>query len=71
MKPNICSAFTNLLQTLCFPLVVIKMAGHFMEVILTLLITIFLTGNAIAAEKVSLQLRWDHQFQFAGYYAAQ
>jgi PAS domain S-box-containing protein len=25
---------------------------------------------AVAAEKVSLQLRWDHQFQFAGYYAA-
>jgi PAS domain S-box-containing protein len=25
---------------------------------------------ADAAEKVSLQLRWDHQFQFAGYYAA-
>ncbi|MDM8549298.1 ABC transporter substrate-binding protein [Desulfobacterales bacterium HSG2] len=23
-----------------------------------------------AAEKVTLQLRWDHQFQFAGYYAA-
>ena len=26
--------------------------------------------QAISAEKVSLQLRWDHQFQFAGYYAA-
>lgn len=25
---------------------------------------------ADGAEKVSLQLRWDHQFQFAGYYAA-
>lgn len=25
---------------------------------------------AVAAEKVVLQLRWDHQFQFAGYYAA-
>lgn len=24
-----------------------------------------------AADKVTLQLRWDHQFQFAGYYAAQ
>lgn len=23
-----------------------------------------------AQEKVVLQLRWDHQFQFAGYYAA-
>ncbi|OEZ97851.1 PAS domain S-box protein [Duganella sp. HH101] len=28
-------------------------------------------GGAQAAEKVSLQLKWTHQFQFAGYYAAQ
>ncbi len=27
----------------------------------------FLTTRATAMEKVSLQLRWDHQFQFAGY----
>jgi ABC-type nitrate/sulfonate/bicarbonate transport system substrate-binding protein len=27
-------------------------------------------AGAIAAERVVLQLRWDHQFQFAGYYAA-
>ena len=27
-------------------------------------------GIACGAEKVVLQLRWDHQFQFAGYYAA-
>lgn len=26
---------------------------------------------ALAQDQVSLQLRWDHQFQFAGYYAAQ
>jgi PAS domain S-box-containing protein len=26
---------------------------------------------AAAAEKVSIQLKWQHQFQFAGYYAAQ
>ncbi|MBF0258099.1 MAG: ABC transporter substrate-binding protein [Desulfamplus sp.] len=26
---------------------------------------------ASANDKVILQLRWDHQFQFAGYYAAQ
>lgn len=26
---------------------------------------------ALAADRVVLQLRWDHQFQFAGYYAAQ
>ena len=24
-----------------------------------------------ALQKVTLQLRWDHQYQFAGYYAAQ
>jgi PAS domain S-box-containing protein len=27
--------------------------------------------GAAAAEKVSIQLKWQHQFQFAGYYAAQ
>ena len=27
--------------------------------------------HAAAAEKVSIQLKWQHQFQFAGYYAAQ
>jgi len=35
--------------------------------------TIFLVvtvSSLSAAEKVVLQLRWDHQFQFAGYYAA-
>ncbi len=38
---------------------------------LTLLLSILLMGHAVAAEKVALQLRWDHQSQFAGYYAAQ
>jgi PAS domain S-box-containing protein len=28
-------------------------------------------GSPAAAEKVSIQLKWQHQFQFAGYYAAQ
>ncbi len=28
------------------------------------------SGTATAAEKVVLQLKWKHQFQFAGYYAA-
>ena len=32
---------------------------------------LFLMTSAMAQQKVSLQLRWDHQFQFAGYYAAQ
>lgn len=31
---------------------------------------LLLVGNAAAVEKVSLQLKWHHQFQFAGYYAA-
>lgn len=29
------------------------------------------SGTASASDRVSLQLRWDHQYQFAGYYAAQ
>ena len=28
-------------------------------------------SNVLAAETVTLQLKWQHQFQFAGYYAAQ
>ena len=39
-------------------------------VISALLILITVSGKAAAEEKVVLQLRWDHQFQFAGYYAA-
>ena len=35
----------------------------------TLAIWIF-SFPVLAGEKVSLLLRWDHQFQFAGYYAA-
>jgi ABC-type nitrate/sulfonate/bicarbonate transport system substrate-binding protein len=36
-----------------------------------ILLTWIFASNIIAAnEKVTLQLRWDHQFQFAGYYAA-
>lgn len=30
-----------------------------------------ISEKALALDKVSLQLRWHHQFQFAGYYAAQ
>ena len=29
-----------------------------------------LSGAAMANETIHLQLRWNHQFQFAGYYAA-
>ena len=64
-------ASSSLTQTSCLLPVIIKMAGGFMGIMLILLMSIFLMGNAVAAEKVSLQLRWDHQFQFAGYYAAQ
>ncbi len=43
------------------------------KTIVLLLTVATLVGQTIAAEPtaVSLQLRWDHQFQFAGYYAAQ
>ncbi len=33
-------------------------------------VSILFSAHANAAEEVSLQLRWIHQFQFAGYYAA-
>ncbi len=36
-----------------------------------LLGALLLSANALALEKVTLQLKWTHQFQFAGYYAAQ
>jgi PAS domain S-box-containing protein len=40
--------------------------------LLTALLTLFINLPAlmIADTRVTLQLRWDHQFQFAGYYAA-
>lgn len=38
--------------------------------LLVVLASLTLFGRPAAAESVSLQLRWDHQFQFAGYYAA-
>ena len=34
------------------------------------LVVVFSPAPAAALEKVTLQLRWDHQFGFAGYYAA-
>jgi class 3 adenylate cyclase/ABC-type nitrate/sulfonate/bicarbonate transport system substrate-binding protein len=39
-------------------------------VILTTCITLVAAAPAFALDKVSLQLKWKHQFQFAGYYAA-
>ncbi|MDM8537575.1 ABC transporter substrate-binding protein [Desulfobacterales bacterium HSG17] len=44
---------------------------NFLYIFVTILIfTLNSYGQLNAAEKVTLQLRWDHQFQFAGYYAA-
>ena len=37
---------------------------------LCVVLSFSLSGLANAAEKVSLQLKWFHQFQFAGFYAA-
>lgn len=41
------------------------------SLIITGCIVFLLSGTLAAREKVVLQLRWDHQFQFAGYYAAE
>jgi diguanylate cyclase (GGDEF)-like protein/PAS domain S-box-containing protein len=38
--------------------------------ILFVLLSLGLTGTALGLERVALQLKWHHQFQFAGYYAA-
>jgi len=37
---------------------------------LLLVATLLTSNSAFANETVNLQLRWMHQFQFAGYYAA-
>jgi diguanylate cyclase (GGDEF)-like protein/hemerythrin-like metal-binding protein/PAS domain S-box-containing protein len=42
---------------------------HFLLALIT--ISLSLTLQAAPLEKITLQLRWFHQFQFAGYYAAQ
>jgi len=42
-----------------------------LEVVLVSCFCIFASGTAFAFEKITLQLKWHHQFQFAGYYAAQ
>lgn len=34
-------------------------------------ITLAWVGTSVAADNITLQLKWRHQFQFAGYYAAQ
>ncbi len=41
------------------------------KIILRLFLIPFLFTFLYAQEHVTLQLKWFHQFQFAGYYAAQ
>jgi diguanylate cyclase (GGDEF)-like protein/PAS domain S-box-containing protein len=38
---------------------------------LVAIVTSAIAGYACASEEITLQLKWRHQFQFAGYYAAQ
>ncbi len=47
--------------------ITIKILQH---IFLTLLLLSFTVPGYAALEKVSLQLKWQHQFQFAGYYMA-
>ena len=42
-----------------------------MAVLVLLLAGVADDNVALAAEKITIQLKWQHQFQFAGYYAAQ
>lgn len=48
-----------------------RMIGIMLAIILlSLFIYVLLSPNSEKRSKVTLQLRWDHQYQFAGYYAA-
>jgi len=41
------------------------------KIVFAIIMALFsISGTCFSAQKVILQLRWDHQFQFAGYYAA-
>ncbi len=66
------SYWQSVLQTMVACKQLIVAIGHPRRSIAAFLtaIVILLTQAASAADKVVLQLRWDHQFQFAGYYAA-
>ena len=46
------------------------MKQNVMTLVIFGLLIFCVTLKVLALEKVTLQLRWDHQFQFAGYYAA-
>ncbi|MBF0468409.1 MAG: ABC transporter substrate-binding protein [Desulfamplus sp.] len=46
------------------------MKKSFLLICIALFSSLFQAAQPYAAEKVILQLRWDNQFQFAGYYAA-
>jgi ABC-type nitrate/sulfonate/bicarbonate transport system substrate-binding protein len=52
------------------PLVQRREARRFTAVAILALVVGLLAGPCLALDKVSLQLKWLHQFQFAGYYAA-
>jgi len=41
-----------------------------LRLFISLFCLIFTSGSLLAADKVVLQLKWEHEFQFAGYYAA-
>lgn len=47
-----------------------RLAKHALGIIGIVSVALGLSAPASAADKVSLQLIWDHQFQFAGFYAA-
>ncbi|RYA24480.1 diguanylate cyclase [Malaciobacter halophilus] len=40
------------------------------NIIKVVMLTLFFSTSLFAQEKITLQLKWFHQFQFAGYYAA-
>jgi ABC-type nitrate/sulfonate/bicarbonate transport system substrate-binding protein len=56
-------------ETLTKTLVARWRAGRCLALIAATGLLLF-AGPSLALEKVSLQLKWKHQFQFAGYYAA-
>ena len=47
------------------------MLFHFSRLCSALACSLLLAASANAGETVAIQLKWLHQFQFAGYYAAQ
>ena len=46
----------------------VHLLKHFLFILLFSYTTLYAQGQAL--EKVTLQLQWKHQFEFAGFYAA-